>query len=129
MRAPRPTRRRRDRITSQEWAAAGLLLLCASTCVGCQSGIWKTAGDTAGKAGFVGGLAALPGASEAGLEWMAFALAARDKVTRQFVILEHIGNDFVIAAGSFLGRIVALGRNHANVQQGLLQGKKCWKQP
>ena len=53
-----------------------------------------------------------------------FQQATREKLTRQFVILEHIGNDFVIAAGSFLGRIVALGQNHESVRQGLQQGKR-----
>jgi len=72
-----------------------------------------------------------------GDERQCFGLAAREKVSRQFVILEHIGNDFVIAAGSFLGRIVALGQDHRSVQQGLAQGKKMleatisrgWKTP
>ncbi len=59
-----------------------------------------------------------------GDERQCFDLARREKRSRQFVILEHIGNDFVIAAGSFLGRIVALGQDHASVQAGLLQGKK-----
>jgi hypothetical protein len=59
-----------------------------------------------------------------GDERLCFDLAARGKVSRQFVILEHIGNDFIIASGSFLGRIVALGQDHESVQKGLLQGKK-----
>ena len=59
-----------------------------------------------------------------GDERQCFDLAKREKRSRQFVILEHIGNDFVIAAGSFLGRIVALGQDHASVQAGLQQGKK-----
>jgi len=59
-----------------------------------------------------------------GDERQCFDLAIREKRPRQFVILEHIGNDFVIAAGSFLGRIVALGQDHASVQAGLRQGRK-----
>ena len=43
---------------------------------------------------------------------------------KDFLILEHIGNDFIVAEGSFLGRIVALGHDHASVQQGLSQGIK-----
>lgn len=40
------------------------------------------------------------------------------------MILEHIGNDFVVAQGSFLGRVVALGHDHFSVQQGIRLGKK-----
>ena len=59
-----------------------------------------------------------------GEERQCFKQAGKDKISRKFVILEHIGNDFVLAAGSFLGRIVALGEDHEHVKQGLLQGKK-----
>jgi hypothetical protein len=58
-----------------------------------------------------------------GDERQCYGLAAKENASRQFVVLEHIGNDFVLAAGSFLGRIVAMGRDHENVQSGLLQGK------
>ena len=59
-----------------------------------------------------------------GDERQCFRRAVQEKLSRQFVILEHIGHDFVIAAGSFLGRIVALGQDHDSVRQGLLQGKQ-----
>jgi hypothetical protein len=59
-----------------------------------------------------------------GEERQCFIQAGKGKVSRQFVVLEHIGNDFVLGAGSFLGRIVALGKDHQHVHQGLLQGKK-----
>jgi hypothetical protein len=59
-----------------------------------------------------------------GDERQCFRLAVREKISRQFVILEHIGHDFVLAAGSFLGRVVALGRDHACVLQGLQQGRQ-----
>jgi hypothetical protein len=38
--------------------------------------------------------------------------------------MEHIGNDFIVAQGSFLGRIVALGHDQLSVQQGLQLGQK-----
>ena len=38
--------------------------------------------------------------------------------------MEHIGNDFIVAQGSFLARIVALGHDQSGVQQGLKLGKK-----
>jgi len=59
-----------------------------------------------------------------GEERQCFKQACNDRISRKFVILEHIGNDFVLGAGSFLGRIVALGEDHEHVAQGLLQGRK-----
>lgn len=54
----------------------------------------------------------------------AFQRVATGKLKKEFLILEHIGNDFVVASGSFLGRIVALGQDRAGVAQGLEQGRK-----
>lgn len=59
-----------------------------------------------------------------GDERQCFEFAGRKKLSRQFVIMEHIGNDFVVASGSFLGRVVSLGQDHEHVQKGLQQGKK-----
>jgi hypothetical protein len=57
----------------------------------------------------------------------AFGKVADNALKKDFLILEHIGNDFIVAEGSFLGRIVALGHDHAGVQQGLSQGLKTIK--
>ena len=46
------------------------------------------------------------------------------KLHRDFIILEHIRNDFIIAKGSFLGRVVAMGKDHNSVIDGLTQGRK-----
>lgn len=54
----------------------------------------------------------------------AFKKVADHNLSKDFVILEHIGNDFVVAEGSFLGRIVALGHDPSSIQQGLDQGRK-----
>jgi len=54
----------------------------------------------------------------------AFKKVADNRLQKDFLILEHIGSDFIVAQGSFLGRIVALGHDHAGVQQGLKLGKK-----
>ena len=54
----------------------------------------------------------------------AFKKVAENRLQKDFLILEHIGSDFIVAQGSFLGRIVALGHDHAAVQQGLKLGKK-----
>jgi len=54
----------------------------------------------------------------------AFKKVAERKLRKDFLILEHAGCDFVIAEGAFIARIVALGHNPADVQQGLNQGRK-----
>ncbi len=54
----------------------------------------------------------------------AFQKVARNLLNKDFLILEHIGNDFVVAEGCFLGRIVALGHDPIGVEQGLRLGKK-----
>ena len=54
----------------------------------------------------------------------AFRKVADKILNKDFLILEHIGHDFVVAQGSFLGRVVALGHDHAGVHQGINQGKK-----
>jgi len=43
---------------------------------------------------------------------------------KDFLILEHVGSDFIVAEGSFLARIVSLGKDTPSVQQGLDQGLK-----
>ena len=40
------------------------------------------------------------------------------------LILEHVGSDFIVAEGSFLARIVSLGKDSPSVEQGLIQGLK-----
>jgi hypothetical protein len=57
-------------------------------------------------------------------ELEAFKKVADNNLNKDFLILEHIGNDFVVAEGSFLGRIVALGHDPSSIQQGLDQGRK-----
>ncbi|MCP4721257.1 MAG: ATP-grasp domain-containing protein [Desulfobacteraceae bacterium] len=53
-----------------------------------------------------------------------FKKVADKKLKKDYLILEHIGTSFVIAQGSFLGRIVALGQDHESVTQGITQGCK-----
>lgn len=55
----------------------------------------------------------------------AFKRVADGKLKKDFMILEHTGSDFVVAEGSFIGRIVALGRDHESVRQGINQGIKA----
>ena len=54
----------------------------------------------------------------------AFKKVAEGKLKKDFLILEHTGCDFILAEGAFIARIVALGHNPTDVQQGLNQGRK-----
>ncbi len=54
----------------------------------------------------------------------AFKKVAHGNLKKDYLILEHTGSDFVIAQGAFIGRIVALGHDHASVAQGISQGCK-----
>ena len=58
-------------------------------------------------------------------ERQAFEKVAQGKLKKDFMILEYAGSDFIVAEGSFIGRIVALGDNHASVRQGLSQGRRA----
>ncbi len=51
-----------------------------------------------------------------------FKKVADGKLKKDYLILEHIGTSFIIAQGSFLGRIIALGHDHESVAQGITQG-------
>lgn len=54
----------------------------------------------------------------------AFRKVANGNLKKDFLILEHTGSDFVVAEGSFIGRIVAIGMDFESVKQGIQQGKK-----
>lgn len=54
----------------------------------------------------------------------AFGKVSNNNLKKDFLILEHTGSDFIVAEGSFLGRIVALGHDHSSVLQGISQGRK-----
>jgi len=54
----------------------------------------------------------------------AFKKIANGNLKKDFLILEHAGSDFIIAQGSFIARVVALGLDHESVAQGIVQGCK-----
>ncbi|MFO8083638.1 MAG: ATP-grasp domain-containing protein [Desulfobacterales bacterium] len=51
-----------------------------------------------------------------------FKKVAGGFLSKDHIILEHIGNDFVVAQGTFIGRIVALGHDSDTVQESINQG-------
>ena len=61
---------------------------------------------------------------QSALEREAFRKVGNGNLKKDFMILEHTGSDFVVAEGSFIGRIVALGGDHQSVDQGLFQGRR-----
>jgi len=52
----------------------------------------------------------------------AFRKLANYDRQKDFLILEHVGSDFIVAEGAFLARIVSLGKDVSGVEQGLSQG-------
>lgn len=53
-----------------------------------------------------------------------FESVAKNKLTKEYMILEHIGQDFFVNEGSFLGRVIATGKNYKDVDDGIRMGKK-----
>jgi hypothetical protein len=51
-----------------------------------------------------------------------FKKVANGFLNKDYIILEHIGSDFVVAQGTFIGRIVSLGLDFDAVTEGLNQG-------
>ncbi len=54
----------------------------------------------------------------------AFRRFAENRMEQKILILDHIGPNFVVAEKSFLARIIALGKDRADVLKGLDRGKK-----
>jgi len=59
-----------------------------------------------------------------GAEITMFDNIADGKINKEFIILEHIGQDFFVNEGSFLGRIIAVGKNYEDVENSIDMGKK-----
>jgi hypothetical protein len=51
-----------------------------------------------------------------------FKKVANGFLNKDYIVLEHIGSDFVVAQGTFIGRIVSLGFDFDTVNEGLSQG-------
>ncbi len=54
----------------------------------------------------------------------AFQRVADRSLEKDFLILEHAGSDIVVAEGSFIARVVAVGTDPGSVLQGLRQGQR-----
>ncbi|WP_136798628.1 MULTISPECIES: ATP-grasp domain-containing protein [Desulfosediminicola] len=51
-----------------------------------------------------------------------FKKIARKELLKDFVILEHIGTNFLVSPGTFLARVVSVARCQEDVAEGLCQG-------
>jgi len=61
-------------------------------------------------------------------ERQSFAKIARGDLKNDFVVLEHVGTDFIVMPGTFLGRVVSVAENRQNMKIGLRQGVGFIKQ-
>jgi phosphoribosylaminoimidazole carboxylase (NCAIR synthetase) len=61
-------------------------------------------------------------------ERRSFKKVARGMLTHDFVILEHVGFDFTVLAGTFLARVVSVAENKEKMENGLRQGVGFIKQ-
>jgi predicted ATP-grasp superfamily ATP-dependent carboligase len=46
------------------------------------------------------------------------------KTKKEYIILEHAGEDFSVRNGSFLGRVVSVGKSYRDTERGIEMGKK-----
>jgi len=53
-----------------------------------------------------------------------FDKVAKNKINKEFMILEHIGHDFFVNEGSFLGRIIAVGKSYKDIDDGIDMGRR-----
>jgi predicted ATP-grasp superfamily ATP-dependent carboligase len=57
-------------------------------------------------------------------ERIVFKKVASNKLKKDYVVFEHIGNDFIITTGTFLARIVSVAQNRQDMLEGINFGKK-----
>lgn len=53
-----------------------------------------------------------------------FEAVASNKLTKEYMILEHVGQEFFVNKGSFLARVIATGHNYKDVESGVDMGKR-----
>jgi hypothetical protein len=53
-----------------------------------------------------------------------FACVASGRLHKDFLVLEHVGSEMEVWPGTFLARVVAIGKDPRNVEEGLELGRK-----
>jgi len=46
------------------------------------------------------------------------------KIEKEYMVVEHAGEDFSVKKGSFLGRVISVGKNYRDIHMGIDMGKK-----
>ncbi len=59
---------------------------------------------------------------QSGREREVFKKVSDGTLSKDYIVMEHIGSDFVVAQGTFIGRIVALGHDQKTVEEGISTG-------
>jgi hypothetical protein len=54
----------------------------------------------------------------------AFFKVAGGELLKDFVIIEHIGSDYIVLPGTFLARVVSVARSHEDVEEGIRQARE-----
>ena len=52
-----------------------------------------------------------------------FRSVAANKLNKEYMILEHIGQDYFVNKGSFLGRVIATGHKYEDIESGIEMGR------
>ena len=53
-----------------------------------------------------------------------FLSVAHNKLKKEYMILEHVGENLILNKGSFLGRVIATGKSYKDVEDGINMGRK-----
>ena len=53
-----------------------------------------------------------------------FENVASQKIEKEYMVIEHAGEDFSVKKGSFLGRVISVGKSYRDIHMGINMGKK-----
>ncbi len=57
-------------------------------------------------------------------EQKSFQRVARGRLQKDYLVLEHVGSGLTVHPGTFLGRVVAVGKRRQDVREGLALGRQ-----
>jgi hypothetical protein len=53
-----------------------------------------------------------------------FENIVKRKIEKEYMVVEHTGEDFFVKKGSFLGRVISVGKNYRDIHMGISMGKR-----
>jgi len=53
-----------------------------------------------------------------------FEKVVKGKIEKEYMVVEHTGEDFSVKKGSFLGRVISVGKNYRDIHMGIRMGKR-----